>query len=118
MEVCIPGKGLGWGVWTSTSGGMVGGGSALDSGPLRPAGLEARRPRVGYGTSMGPDSPRRSSHLTDRRRRLMILIHYLITGTRIIPTICTRVVIPPSAYDDYESGLSIIREEDKKQWVP
>jgi len=34
-------------------------------GHPRPAGLEICHPRVGYGTSMGRDSPRRSSHLTD-----------------------------------------------------
>ena len=64
--------------------------------PPRPAGLATCCPRVEYGTSTTCDSPRGCSHLTDRRRVFTISIHFLIAGTRIIPTIRTHIVHPPS----------------------
>ena len=59
-----------------------GGGSALGCVVLpRLAGSGTYSPSVEYGTSTGRDSPRGSSHSTDRRRVFMISIRYLIAGT-------------------------------------
>ena len=61
-------------------------------------------PGVGHGTSTGRDSPRRLSHLTDRRRGFMISIRYLIAGTRIITIIRTRMVHLPSTITEADGA--------------